>query len=48
MKWHISQNNREKHGFTVNMYDSDFMVGAFINAFWHFSILQNQDYNNNT
>ena len=26
IKWNISQNNREKHGFTLNMYQNEFMV----------------------
>ena len=26
-KWHIFQNNHEKHGLTVNVYQNELMVG---------------------
>ena len=31
----ISTNNREKHIFTVNMYQNEFMVGPVMKSFWH-------------
>ena len=42
LKWYISQNNPEKHGFTVNMAQNECIEGPVIDSFWHFSIVKSE------